>query len=65
MFRTRCPICDRVMNGQDKKDWPDLPFCSSRCRLIDLGRWLGESYRYAKEPEEEGIPEGSREQEGP
>ena len=21
------------------------PFCSSRCRLVDLGRWLGEEYR--------------------
>jgi endogenous inhibitor of DNA gyrase (YacG/DUF329 family) len=26
-------------------DWPDYPFCSKRCRTIDLGRWLGESYR--------------------
>ena len=21
------------------------PFCSPRCRLVDLGRWLGEEYR--------------------
>lgn len=24
---------------------PDFPFCSPRCKLIDLGRWLGEEYR--------------------
>jgi endogenous inhibitor of DNA gyrase (YacG/DUF329 family) len=26
-------------------EWPEYPFCSPRCRLVDLGRWLGESYR--------------------
>jgi endogenous inhibitor of DNA gyrase (YacG/DUF329 family) len=26
-------------------DWPHFPFCSARCKLIDLGRWLGEEYR--------------------
>jgi len=25
--------------------WPQFPFCSKRCRLIDLGRWLKEDYR--------------------
>jgi endogenous inhibitor of DNA gyrase (YacG/DUF329 family) len=24
-----------------------FPFCSDRCRLIDLGKWLGEEYRIA------------------
>jgi endogenous inhibitor of DNA gyrase (YacG/DUF329 family) len=33
------------MPGAGPKEWPDWPFCSPRCRLIDLGRWLGESYR--------------------
>ena len=26
-------------------DFPHRPFCSSRCKTIDLGRWLDESYR--------------------
>jgi endogenous inhibitor of DNA gyrase (YacG/DUF329 family) len=26
-------------------DWPAFPFCSSKCKLVDLGRWLGETYR--------------------
>ncbi len=35
---TRCPIC-----GQSTA--PDTrPFCSPRCKEIDLGRWLGERY---------------------
>lgn len=45
MNKVRCPICDRPMDGPGPKEWPDWPFCSPRCRLIDLGRWLGEEYR--------------------
>ena len=44
MIRVRCPICDQKMPGPTS-DWPDYPFCSPRCRQIDLGRWLGEQYR--------------------
>ncbi len=29
-----------------------MPFCSERCRLLDLGRWLGERYGVPCEPEE-------------
>jgi endogenous inhibitor of DNA gyrase (YacG/DUF329 family) len=32
------------MPGQPT-EWPDYPFCSAKCRKIDLGRWLGEKYR--------------------
>jgi hypothetical protein len=44
MNSVRCPICDTAMPGQPA-EWPDYPFCSARCRKIDLGRWLGEQYR--------------------
>jgi endogenous inhibitor of DNA gyrase (YacG/DUF329 family) len=36
------------MPGQ-ATEWPDYPFCSSKCRKIDLGRWLGEKYRVPAE----------------
>ena len=29
------------------QEYPDYPFCTRRCRTIDLGRWLGEDYRVA------------------
>ena len=32
----RCPTCERDFQPADS---PALPFCSDRCRLIDLGRW--------------------------
>jgi endogenous inhibitor of DNA gyrase (YacG/DUF329 family) len=52
------------MNGDRPRDWPEYPFCSTRCRLIDLGRWLGEKYRIHPQaegdapatPEESEIP---------
>ena len=29
---------------------PEMPFCSERCRLIDLGRWADEEYRIPSGP---------------
>lgn len=37
----RCPICKTVVSI----DSPDVPFCSDRCRLIDLGKWASGEYR--------------------
>jgi len=37
----RCPVCDADVSLETT---PTLPFCSDRCRLLDLGRWLDESY---------------------
>ncbi|HEU5056419.1 MAG TPA: DNA gyrase inhibitor YacG [Kofleriaceae bacterium] len=39
----RCPICRGAPAPRDEN--PAFPFCSERCRLIDLGNWLGETYR--------------------
>jgi len=35
----KCPVCKNL--GDEKF----APFCSSRCSLIDLGKWLGEGYK--------------------
>jgi endogenous inhibitor of DNA gyrase (YacG/DUF329 family) len=46
------------MQGQTLAEWPQFPFCSPRCKLIDLGRWLDGSYRIpAEETEEPLLPE--------
>jgi endogenous inhibitor of DNA gyrase (YacG/DUF329 family) len=37
----KCPTCDKSVQWQDN---PDRPFCSERCRLIDLGAWVNEEY---------------------
>jgi endogenous inhibitor of DNA gyrase (YacG/DUF329 family) len=51
MNKVSCPICGRVMQGQSLAQWPEHPFCSRRCKTIDLGRWLGETYRLPAERE--------------
>jgi endogenous inhibitor of DNA gyrase (YacG/DUF329 family) len=53
MIKVHCPICNAVMQGQGPSEWPAFPFCSDRCRTIDLGRWLGEEYRVVPDPDEE------------
>lgn len=63
MIRVRCPICDRVMQAQNSTEWPEFPFCSPRCKVIDLGRWLGGDYRIP--PETEGEAQPGDEQEVP
>ena len=46
----RCPICEREFDPA--KPTAAKPFCSERCRLVDLGRWLGEGYSLpAEQPE--------------
>lgn len=36
----RCPVCKK----QVKFGEPFMPFCSERCKLIDLGDWASEKY---------------------
>lgn len=43
-----CPTCRRAAAKDGNKLYP---FCSERCHLVDLGRWLGEEYRIAGEPD--------------
>jgi endogenous inhibitor of DNA gyrase (YacG/DUF329 family) len=52
----RCPICNREFDTAKSQA---LPFCSERCRTIDLGRWLGETYSVpvVPDPEADEMPE--------
>ena len=36
----KCPICKKEVAPED----PHMPFCSERCRLIDLGNWATDKY---------------------
>jgi endogenous inhibitor of DNA gyrase (YacG/DUF329 family) len=42
------PLCVYCRRRPEDPAW--RPFCSERCRTIDLGRWLTGSYRVASEP---------------
>jgi endogenous inhibitor of DNA gyrase (YacG/DUF329 family) len=39
-LKLRCPICKKQVKSKD----PEFPFCSERCRLIDLGKWASGAY---------------------
>jgi endogenous inhibitor of DNA gyrase (YacG/DUF329 family) len=43
---TRCPQCRKQTSWEGN---PSRPFCSERCKLIDLGAWVSEDYRIAGE----------------
>ncbi len=45
MSSPRCPICQA---SPPEDHW--RPFCSERCKLVDLGRWLGGVYAIPGEP---------------
>lgn len=62
-LQVRCPTCRKVGPWFEG---PYGPFCSARCKWVDLGRWLDEDYRIseplapelaAATPEEERPPE--------
>jgi endogenous inhibitor of DNA gyrase (YacG/DUF329 family) len=43
--KLKCPICGKTGAAEHR------PFCSARCKQVDLGRWLGETYRIPSEDE--------------
>jgi len=45
-----CPICKKATTWEEN---PSKPFCSERCKLIDLGKWVSEEYKIADEKTEE------------
>jgi uncharacterized protein len=56
----RCPTCDTLVLQTDA----DFPFCSDRCRVVDLGKWASGAYRISSpilDPEVlEGLDEMHR-----
>ena len=44
MIQGRCPTCSKTYTIDCLDDLPSFPFCTDRCRLIDLGRWIDGVY---------------------
>ena len=58
-----CPTCGKRVEWRPETRY--RPFCSERCRLIDLGEWATEKYRVPAEgdpmqDELDGVPGGQR-----
>ena len=59
-MKLQCPICRKPV---DSAVDADFPFCSERCRLLDLGNWAAEKYVVSEpvfDEEGENSPESSR-----
>jgi endogenous inhibitor of DNA gyrase (YacG/DUF329 family) len=55
----KCPICGKPVALSD----PEMPFCSERCRILDLGNWASEKYVISS-PIESSEDENPRADEG-
>ena len=53
----KCPICKKPV----EMGMPDYPFCTERCRLIDLGAWSSEKYVISTPIEQEDLAESDDE----
>jgi len=54
----KCPICAKPVEWSDRNTW--RPFCSERCKLIDLGAWADGSYSVPDK--EQVLPENDPEE---
>jgi hypothetical protein len=54
-LKLRCPICKKPVKSGD----PDFPFCSDRCRSIDLGKWATGAYVIPVTGAEEAVRQDS------
>lgn len=41
-IQVKCPTCDKQVEWSEQSEWK--PFCSERCKLIDLGAWADGSH---------------------
>ena len=59
-----CPICKKHVKWEDNEF---RPFCSKRCKLIDLGTWADEGYSISGGDNNDGQPgeNGTDEEGGP
>lgn len=51
-----CRRCGATIVVDDDEPLPkDFPFCTERCRLIDLGKWFDEDFKITREIRERDI----------
>lgn len=61
MQKIKCPICEKDVGFyKSEKLPPNFPFCSKRCKLVDLGKWLDEEYTISDPLPAENGPEDEK-----
>jgi len=58
----RCPICGE--HARERSENRFFPFCTERCKLVDLGKWLSGDYRVRtnETPDEDDMTETTEEE---
>ena len=59
-MNSTCPSCNAAVQQQSEN--PFRPFCSERCKMIDLYHWLNEDYVIPGKPVESDSEEESQDQ---
>ncbi|MGD9943081.1 MAG: DNA gyrase inhibitor YacG [Burkholderiaceae bacterium] len=57
MVKVDCPTCGKKVPFTPASRW--RPFCSERCKTVDLGAWAAERYRIAGETSDDGADDWS------
>ena len=57
MPKHTCPVCGALFRYDTLADYPTFPFCSKRCRLIDLGAWFAEDHQIVESARAGGLGE--------
>ena len=52
LYRAVCPVCNAAVETHDLSAHPYFPFCSRRCKLVDLGDWFDGEHRISEPLEE-------------
>jgi len=59
-MKHRCPACQKtfkVSPQEQSKEAEFFPFCSQRCKLVDLGAWLDAEYKIISESQSQQSDE--------
>ncbi len=55
-LKVKCPMCKKEVLWDNNK-W--RPFCSERCKMVDLGAWAKEDYRVSEDTDRVTIDNGN------
>ncbi|HEX2826726.1 MAG TPA: DNA gyrase inhibitor YacG [Burkholderiales bacterium] len=56
--KVACPRCGTMVEWDPQNRY--RPFCSERCKMIDLGAWANESYRIPVAEDDESLDQDSQ-----
>lgn len=56
-MQVKCPHCGKTLAWDTSNRW--RPFCSERCKMVDLGAWIAEEHAIPGEPAMDEAPADS------